>query len=100
VARKSLHLTAVTTQLPAGAGPYLHNRQPYDLHLDGVSAPNMGRTIVVAACSLNQWALDWEGNLARIKESIRLAKSKGATLRAGPELEVSVSILLLYGGQM
>jgi NAD+ synthase (glutamine-hydrolysing) len=49
----------------------------------------MGRTIVVAACSLNQWALDWEGNVARIKESILVAKSRSAKLRVGPELEVS-----------
>lgn len=38
--------------------------------------------------SLNQWALDFEGNKDRIIESIRLAKAAGATLRVGPELEV------------
>ncbi|KAF2465588.1 glutamine-dependent NAD(+) synthetase with GAT domain-containing protein [Lindgomyces ingoldianus] len=48
----------------------------------------MGRLMTVATCSLNQWALDWEGNLARIKESIHEAKARGATLRVGPELEV------------
>ncbi|KAL5115082.1 glutamine-dependent NAD(+) synthetase [Pleosporales sp. CAS-2024a] len=47
----------------------------------------MGTSLIVAACSLNQWALDWEGNLARIKHSIAEAKSKGASLRTGPELE-------------
>jgi hypothetical protein len=52
----------------------------------------MGRTIVVAACSLNQWALDWEGNVTRIKESILVAKSRSAKLRVGPELEVSSNI--------
>jgi NAD+ synthase (glutamine-hydrolysing) len=60
----------------------------------------MGRTIVVAACSLNQWALDWEGNIVRIKESIRVVKSKGATLRVGLELEVSSYVLLLYRAQI
>ncbi|KAF2247922.1 putative glutamine-dependent NAD(+) synthetase [Trematosphaeria pertusa] len=49
----------------------------------------MGRLMTVATCSLNQWALDWEGNLKRIKESIVLAKEQGATLRVGPELEVT-----------
>jgi NAD+ synthase (glutamine-hydrolysing) len=44
--------------------------------------------VTVATCSLNQWVLDWEGNLARIKESIRQAKEAGATLRVGPELEI------------
>ncbi|KAI4952030.1 hypothetical protein J4E91_003492 [Alternaria rosae] len=48
----------------------------------------MSRQIVVASCSLAQWALDWEGNSIRIKQSIREAKAKGATLRAGPELEI------------
>jgi NAD+ synthase (glutamine-hydrolysing) len=33
--------------------------------------------------------LDFEGNLERILESIRVAKEKGATLRVGPELEIT-----------
>ena len=45
--------------------------------------------MVVASCSLNQWSLDWEGNLARIKASIQEAKALGARLRVGSELEVS-----------
>ncbi|KAF9429455.1 glutamine-dependent NAD(+) synthetase [Entomortierella beljakovae] len=49
----------------------------------------MGRLITVATCSLNQWALDFKGNLARTLESIRIAKERGATLRIGPELEIS-----------
>lgn len=48
----------------------------------------MGHIAVVAACSLNQWALDFEGNLARIRRSILLAKEQGARLRVGPELEI------------
>jgi NAD+ synthase (glutamine-hydrolysing) len=47
----------------------------------------MSLLITVAACQLNQWALDFDGNLQRIKESIRIAKAKGAKLRVGPELE-------------
>jgi NAD+ synthase (glutamine-hydrolysing) len=39
--------------------------------------------------SLNQWALDFEGNADRIIESIRKAKALGATLRVGPELEIT-----------
>ncbi|THC90686.1 hypothetical protein EYZ11_009861 [Aspergillus tanneri] len=49
----------------------------------------MATLITLATCSLNQWALDWEGNLGRIKASILKAKEAGATLRTGPELEVS-----------
>jgi NAD+ synthase (glutamine-hydrolysing) len=40
--------------------------------------------ITVATCNLNQWALDFDGNLERIKESIRQAKAKGAKYRLGP----------------
>jgi NAD+ synthase (glutamine-hydrolysing) len=29
----------------------------------------------LATCNLNQWALDFEGNLERISESIRIAKA-------------------------
>nr|CAG8545687.1 9640_t:CDS:10 [Entrophospora candida] len=49
----------------------------------------MGHLITVATCSLNQWALDFEGNLKRILESIRIAKEHGARLRVGPELEIT-----------
>eukprot|EP01116_Phalansterium_solitarium_P025311 TRINITY_DN9616_c0_g1_i2.p1 TRINITY_DN9616_c0_g1~~TRINITY_DN9616_c0_g1_i2.p1 ORF type:complete len:723 (-),score=327.73 TRINITY_DN9616_c0_g1_i2:182-2350(-) len=46
------------------------------------------RLVTLATCNLNQWALDFEGNLERISESIKQAKAKGATYRIGPELEV------------
>ncbi|XP_044895632.1 glutamine-dependent NAD(+) synthetase isoform X9 [Felis catus] len=48
----------------------------------------MGRRVTVATCALNQWALDFEGNLQRILKSIEIAKCKGATYRLGPELEI------------
>ncbi|PVG04706.1 glutamine-dependent NAD(+) synthetase with GAT domain-containing protein [Serendipita vermifera] len=47
----------------------------------------MGHLITLAT-SLNQWALDFEGNCRRILESIRIAKDRGASLRVGPELEI------------
>ncbi|KAJ3793549.1 hypothetical protein GGU11DRAFT_691580 [Lentinula aff. detonsa] len=47
----------------------------------------MGHLITLAT-SLNQWALDFQGNMERILESIAVAKSRGATLRVGPELEI------------
>ena len=43
----------------------------------------------LATCNLNQWALDFEGNLQRIEESIRQAKAAGARYRLGPELEIT-----------
>ncbi|KAJ7252716.1 hypothetical protein B0H12DRAFT_608849 [Mycena haematopus] len=48
----------------------------------------MGHLITLATCSLNQWALDFQGNLERILASIAIAKDRGATLRVGPELEI------------
>ncbi|KAF9219807.1 glutamine-dependent NAD(+) synthetase with GAT domain-containing protein [Gyrodon lividus] len=48
----------------------------------------MGHLITLATCSLNQWALDFQGNYERIIESIAIAKKRGATLRVGPELEI------------
>ena len=47
------------------------------------------RLATLATCSLNQWALDFDGNLARTRESIVLAKERGATYRVGPELELT-----------
>ncbi|KAM6980650.1 glutamine-dependent NAD(+) synthetase [Aplochiton taeniatus] len=48
----------------------------------------MGRNVTLATCSLNQWALDFDGNLERILKSIEIAKSLGAKYRLGPELEI------------
>lgn len=48
----------------------------------------MGRKVTVAVSTLNQWALDFEGNMTRIMESILEAKELGATYRTGPELEI------------
>ena len=44
---------------------------------------------VLATCNLNQWSLDFEGNTARIIESIEMAKAAGARYRLGPELEIT-----------
>ena len=44
--------------------------------------------ITVATCNLNQWALDFDGNLERIVQSCEEAKSLGASFRLGPELEI------------
>ncbi|XKL66570.1 hypothetical protein PGB90_009990 [Kerria lacca] len=48
----------------------------------------MGKKVTIAACTLNQWALDFDGNLKRILKSIEIAKEHGATFRSGPELEI------------
>lgn len=48
----------------------------------------MGRKVTVAVCTLNQWALDFKGNLNRILQSIQEAKDAGAKYRSGPELEI------------
>ncbi|KAK9474090.1 uncharacterized protein V1510DRAFT_361679 [Dipodascopsis tothii] len=49
----------------------------------------MGHLVTIASCALNQWALDFEGNLSRIVQSIVEAKQQGAKLRVGPELEIT-----------
>uniref|UniRef100_A0A8D3CEH9 Glutamine-dependent NAD(+) synthetase n=1 Tax=Scophthalmus maximus TaxID=52904 RepID=A0A8D3CEH9_SCOMX len=48
----------------------------------------MGRKVTLATCSLNQWALDFDGNLERILRSIEVARTRGAKYRLGPELEI------------
>uniref|UniRef100_A0A8C5F3B0 Glutamine-dependent NAD(+) synthetase n=1 Tax=Gadus morhua TaxID=8049 RepID=A0A8C5F3B0_GADMO len=48
----------------------------------------MGRKVTLATCSLNQWALDFDGNFERILKSIDVSKSRGAKYRLGPELEI------------
>ena len=46
------------------------------------------RLICIAATSLNQWAMEFEGNYQRIRESILEAKRQKAKYRFGPELEI------------
>lgn len=46
------------------------------------------RVARLATCNLCQWALDFEGNSRRIRESIDEARARGARYRLGPELEV------------
>ena len=50
---------------------------------------NSNMKAVLATCNLNQWSLDFEGNTARIIESIEIAKASGARYRLGPELEIT-----------
>jgi len=47
-----------------------------------------GSLVTVATCNLNQWALDFDGNMERILRSCEQAKKSGATYRLGPELEI------------
>ncbi|EFJ48782.1 hypothetical protein VOLCADRAFT_90620 [Volvox carteri f. nagariensis] len=48
------------------------------------------RLATLATCNLNQWAMDFEGNLERIQESIRQARARGATYRVLlPEEEIA-----------
>ena len=45
--------------------------------------------ITISTCCLNQWALDFDGNLQRIKRSIEIARQQGSSCRVGPELETT-----------
>jgi len=48
----------------------------------------MKSLVKVATCNLNQFSLDFDGNLERVVESIQQAKDNGAKYRLGPELEL------------
>ncbi len=48
----------------------------------------MTNVVLVSTCSLNQWALDFSGNLERIHESVTKCRGQGARYRLGPELEL------------
>ncbi len=57
---------------------------PPDLH-----PAAMGRKATLAVSTLNQWALDFQGNCDRILSSVLAAREAGAAYRSGPELEVT-----------
>lgn len=45
--------------------------------------------VTIAVATLNQWALDFDGNFNKILDSISEAREMGATYRTGPELEIT-----------
>ncbi|XP_010676846.1 glutamine-dependent NAD(+) synthetase-like [Beta vulgaris subsp. vulgaris] len=47
------------------------------------------RLLKVATCNMNQWAMDFDGNMKNIKDSISRAKDAGAVIRLGLELEIT-----------
>ena len=54
-----------------------------------MTGPNGSASLVtVATCNLNQWALDFNGNVERIYQSCQEAKALGCVYRLGPELEI------------
>ena len=59
-------------------------------HQSAMETAMLERTplVTVAACNLDQWALDFDGNLDRVLRSIKQAKALGARYRLGPELEL------------
>jgi NAD+ synthase (glutamine-hydrolysing) len=67
---------------------YIHETSALTRILVPSSCTTM-RVAILATCNLNQWAMDFEGNLTRIKESIDMSRARGARFRVGPELEVT-----------
>lgn len=47
------------------------------------------RKIKLGVCTMNQWAMDFEGNKNRIIESIKKCVSEECSIRIGPELEIT-----------
>lgn len=43
----------------------------------------------IAVCTLNQLALDFQGNLNRILKSLDECKKQNVSIRIGPELEIT-----------
>lgn len=71
------------------------NMDPPDLLSDeehskrfGVNWSAPSTYVALGLAQLNQWALDFDGNLQRIQKSIKQVKALGGYYRCGPELEV------------
>lgn len=56
-------------------------------YLDGGSLSSFEKgKVIVSVATLNQWSLDFDGNEARIKQAITIAKKDNAKLILLPEL--------------
>uniref|UniRef100_A0A7I5EBF4 Glutamine-dependent NAD(+) synthetase n=1 Tax=Haemonchus contortus TaxID=6289 RepID=A0A7I5EBF4_HAECO len=51
-------------------------------------ASSWNRHVRLSVCTVNNWALDFKGNLQRILKTCEDAYKEGARLRLGPELEI------------
>jgi len=71
---------------PRGAGGPVRAPATFQAEIAAFTAM---RLATLATCSLNQWALDFDGNLARTLASCAAARARGATYRVGPELELT-----------
>ncbi|KAG8522567.1 LOW QUALITY PROTEIN: Glutamine-dependent NAD(+) synthetase, partial [Galemys pyrenaicus] len=82
---------------PGGrGGPPGRDCTPLSVSLDSVWAAlspghcdSMGRKVTVATCALNQWALDFEGNLQRILKSESAGGGWGWGLARGRGIEIA-----------
>lgn len=50
------------------------------------------RLATLATCNLNQWALDFDGNLRRIIQSIEQAKAQGARYRVRATIFLAANV--------
>ena len=66
-------------------------QQAEALSMPGINMSH--RLITLATCNLDQWAMDFEGNLRRVKESIQIAKDRGATYRVSDLHPICMQIL-------
>ena len=82
--RQSMYLSSIDI-LAEGR---LEGRRVVSPRSDGAMSNNTPRLVTIATCNLNQWAMDFAGNLERVKESIKEAKILGCKFRTGPELEI------------
>ena len=75
-------LPRLTLQVPQRAifrAVHLH----YVAGAGTMSCSTRRRLATLATCNLNQWALDFGGNLHRVIQSIEEAKRRGARYRGG-----------------
>lgn len=82
------HTLASTAQscMPLDIHNHAHAGSVQDAETFGMASVNIQhRLITLATCNLDQWAMDFEGNLRRVKESIQIAKDRGATYRVRPQ---------------
>uniref|UniRef100_A0A914QFA9 Glutamine-dependent NAD(+) synthetase n=1 Tax=Panagrolaimus davidi TaxID=227884 RepID=A0A914QFA9_9BILA len=56
---------------------------------NGKILSQFNRFMRVSVVTLNQWAMDFDGNLKRVIESVKQAHKQGSTIRVGVELELS-----------
>jgi NAD+ synthase (glutamine-hydrolysing) len=88
VERTKERVDGLGAHMPSASAQQTSSSRPSSIKIIYALLPATMAQLTLSTCNLNQWALDFTGNTARILKSCQIARSRGSSYRLGPELEI------------